>query len=195
LHTDVLYPQCLNTVTEALLQSCAEGYLDRINNLVNDKQVKKVTDKMPTNFWLLGLIHHLFPEATIIHCIRNPLDTCLSCFFQSFPLSHAYKNDLKTIGLYYKQYEDIMDFWKTTYDLNMMEIHYEDLVENHTERIHTLIEFCGLEWNEACQDYFKSKRLIKTVSYQQVRKPIYTSSVARWKNYEKHISELKELLV
>lgn len=188
------YPECIQLLNVDNMDRFADDYVRYLEALLPGSGEIRVTDKMPANFWILGFIHHLFPHARIIHCKRDPRDTCLSCYFQDFSFGHSYKNDLGTLGRYYRQYEDIMRFWTSRYDLNILDVQYEELVARPEEHIRSLIQFCGLEWDETCLAFYKSKRLSRTASLQQVREPIYTQSVGRWRKYKKYLRELFEAL-
>jgi len=153
-----------------------------------------VTDKMPSNFMFLGLIELLFPNARILHCIRDPLDTCLSCYFQLFSQGQYFSYNHTDLAFYYQQYRRLMTHWKSTLSIPIMDIHYEDLVRDPETISRNMLEFSGLSWHEDCLDFHKTKRAVRTASYDQVRRPIYKNSVNRWKNYERYLSPLKEEL-
>ena len=159
-----------------------------------DRTAERVTDKMPTNFFHLGLIHQLFPGAKIIHCMRDPLDTCLSCYFQNFSRSQYFSFDLSHLGPFYKNYARLMEHWHSVITLPMIEVQYEDMIADQESGSRRIIEFCGLEWDEQCMDFHNTGRYVATASYDQVRRPIYKSSVSRWKNYEEYIGPLIDAL-
>ena len=146
---------------------------------------------MPDNFRFLGFIELLFPGARIIHCRRDPVDTCLSCYFQNFEGGHAYSYDLRNLGMYYRMHERLMEHWVKTLDLSILEVQYEKLVGNPEQLSRALLEFCGLEWSPECLQYFDQERSVVTASFDQVRQPIYRRSVGRWKNYEEHLQPLR----
>lgn len=153
-----------------------------------------VTDKMPHNFLFLGLINILFPDATIIHCSRNPFDTCISCHFQYFGGSNHYAHTLSTLGHHYAQYLRLMRFWRDTARIPVYDICYEDLVRHPATETRRLLEYCGLEWHEQCLRFYESSRPTRTASYDQTRRPLYTSSVGRWRHYVGHLDDLFEEL-
>ena len=186
------YPHCLNILTQAHVDHIAQRYLDFLMTLSPDAE--HVTDKMPDNYQHLGLINILFPESRVIHCMRNPLDTCLSCYFQNFGPWIPYTQDLRTLGAVYREYQRLMKHWKSVLDIPIMDIKYEELIADQEGITRTMLSFCGLEWNDNCLNFFDSKRTIATASHDQVRQPIYTRSVDRWKNYETYLSPLKEIL-
>ena len=186
------YPECEKLLTKGLLNELAGQHLDMLKKMADDESIIRVTDKMPGNYLYLGLIKRLFPKATIIHCMRDPLDTCLSCYFQDFVGYHPYAYNLMHLGMNYRHYEYLMEFWRDVIGLPMLEVRYEDLVANQEAISRELIEHCGLEWDEACLNFHKSSRCVHTANFQQVRKPMYSSSVGRWKNYERCLEPLKK---
>lgn len=187
-----IYPACIENLTVSQLNELSQGYLDRIAQIAGNES--RVTDKMPYNFMHLGLIEMLFPKARVIHCIRDPLDTCLSCYFNYFIGRHAYTRDLATLGRYYRKYEQLMLHWEQCSKLRILEVSYEDLVENQEKTSREMIDFCGLDWDPACLNFHTHERSVLTASYDQVRQPIYNKSVQRWKHYQNHIGELLKAL-
>ena len=182
------YHKAVHALTAEITNELAETYLAQLVALAPN--ALRITDKLPANFMLLGLIDILFPSARIVHCKRNPLDTCLSCFFQDFAGNHPYSNHLVSLGNYYREYERIMAHWETVLRVPVYEIQYEDLVTRAESVTPDLIRFCDLGWDDACMDFHTSKRTVATASYDQVRQPMYTSSMARWRHYENYIGEL-----
>ncbi len=151
----------------------------------------RVIDKMPFNFLHLGLIALILPQARIIHCVRDPLDVGVSCFFQNFSDPHPWSTDLNTIGRYYRGCERLMAYWKTVLPLRIHEIHYENLVRDQDGESRRLIDFLGLPWDEACLAFHKTERTVRTASNRQVREPVYTSSMGRWRVFEDRLEPLK----
>ena len=150
-------------------------------------------DKMPLNFLHLGIICTLFPRARIIHCRRDPLDTCVSCFFQNFE-NINFASSLEDVGSYYRQYERLMAHWREVLPGRMFEVRYENLVANQETVSRDLIAYCGLEWDERCLAFHKNPRPVHTASMLQVRRPIYRSSIGRWIRYAGHLQPLLEAL-
>lgn len=183
------YPQCAPLISEHHLDVLAGNYLQKIAELSPD--AKRVVDKMPGNFMHLGLISMLFPDARVIHCMRDPMDTCLSGFFQDFSRSHPYSYDLYNLGRFYRSYESVMQHWRGVLRLPMLEVQYEQLVEDQEAATREMLEFLGLPWDSACLRFHESGRHARTASYDQVRQPIYKTSMARWKHYEKHLGALR----
>ena len=167
----------------------ANGYLARLTGL--SKQATRITDKMPHNFYLVGLMQLLFPGARIIHCHRNPLDTCLSIYCQDFNEGHDYARDLFALGTHYHQYQRLMDHWRQVISLPIFELAYEELVNDQEEVTRRLLEFCELEWDQRCLEFHKVDRAVQTASNDQVRQPLYKKSVQRWTHYEQYLDDLK----
>ena len=186
------YPQCLLRLTQDTVNTLARGYLERLEMLAPD--AARITDKMPHNFLHLGLIARLFPRARVIHCMRNPLDICLSIYFQYFNASHAYSHDLVHTATHYREYERLMAHWRQVLDIPILDVHYEEVVTRPDEMIPKLVEFCGLEWDSACLRFYEKKRFVDTASYDQVRQPLHPKSIGRWKHYDKHLGPLKAAL-
>lgn len=186
------YPEYLRHLDRTAINDISEKYLQHLDNLTSDADF--VTDKMPSNFMHLGLIQVLFPHARIIHCKRSPLDTCLSCYFQDFGPSHPYAYSLPNLGHYYKQYQKIMDHWGKSLSIPVLDVQYEELIEDQNTVTMRLLDFCNLDWEDGCLNFQDNKRLIWTASYKQVHQGLYRKSVARWKNYEQHLQKLREAL-
>lgn len=186
------YPACIADLNELAVNELASRYLNRLDGF--SRTATRITDKMPHNFMNLGLIALLFPQARIIHCRRDPRDTCLSIFFQSFGWLHPYATDLSNLGSYYRLYERLMRHWESIIDLPMLTVNYEDLVTDQERTSRELVNFIGLEWDDDCLQFHRAERTVATASYDQVRKPMYTRSMARWRNYESHIKPLVETL-
>jgi tetratricopeptide (TPR) repeat protein len=187
-----LVPKGWEAITTEQLTELGSQYLAHIRSL-NDK-AQRITDKMPYNYFLAALIAKVFPRGRIIHCRRHPLDTCLSCFFQNFTGGSEFSFDLSELGDFYRNYLKLMAHWRNALGVPMLEVDYERLVQDPEPAVRAMLDFCGLDWDDKCLKFHKSKRAINTASYQQVRKPIYTKSAGRWKNYEKHIGPLVESL-
>jgi tetratricopeptide (TPR) repeat protein len=182
----------LEPLTQQAVDDEARKYLDQIRRLA--PRAARVTDKMPLNFLHLGLISLLFHNAVVIHCVRDPLDTCLSCFFHNFGGNNPFAYDLTHLGHFYRDYQRIMRHWREVLDIPMLDVVYEDLVMEQEAVSRRMVEFIGLDWNEACLQFHENKRVVLTMSNDQVRRPMYNSSVGRWRKHEKHLSPLKEAL-
>jgi len=194
LHTGVPYPFCLQALHQEAVEELSRQYQESLLRLAGDRPVVHVTDKMPHNFMQVGLIRLLFPEAPIIHCRRDPLDNCLSIYFQDFSGLHPYSYNLGDLGHYYCLYERLMAHWSDTLGITMFEVGYEEMVADHEAMSRKIIDHCGLAWDNRCLEFHKTNRLVNTASYQQVREPIYKKSAGRWQNYAKHLQPLIESL-
>ena len=186
------YPLCLDKLTTPVANQLANEYLEKIND--RSGGTRYVIDKMPLNFMHIGFIELLFPKARIIHCARDPVDTCLSCFFKCFSGEHSYAYSLTDLGNYHRLYQQLMSHWKQVSGLPIHTLVYEDMVTNQEYETRRLIEFCGLEWNDACLDFHKTERTVATASFDQVRQPIYSHAVGRWRLYEKRLEPLLSAL-
>jgi tetratricopeptide (TPR) repeat protein len=182
----------LRDLTTETCNQFAARYLANVDGLAQGQA--RVTDKMPQNFIGLGVIALLFPGAAIIHCRRNPVDTCLSCFTTDFGATHDYANDLSTLGGYYREYRRMMRHWKGVLEIPMLEVDYEALVADQEATTRALLEYCGLDWNDQCLRFFDSGRSVATSSYDQVRQPIYSRSVGKWKKYAAWLAPLIDAL-
>ena len=179
--------------TAAAATAVAQEYLSLLAGVAPGS--RRVTDKMPSNFFRLGLIHEVFPRARLIHCRRNAADTCLSVYFTRFETGHDYASDHGNIVFYYRQYERLMEHWLRALPADrMIEIDYEELVSNPEKMSRRMVEFCGLEWNESCLRPESNSGWVNTASMWQARQTIYTSSRERWRNYEPWLGEFRTLL-
>ncbi|MBA4190347.1 MAG: hypothetical protein C0467_20360 [Planctomycetaceae bacterium] len=181
----------MSRVTPAQIRRQAVNHLDHLRRLGGD--AARVVDKMPDNFAHLEFIWTLFPRTRIIHCRRDPIDTCLSCFVQNFR-SITFATNLEDLAFYYQQYERLMAHWREVIPLRMYEVVYEELIDNQEAISRDLIRFLGLEWDERCLDFHKTERPVQTASKLQVRQPIYKTSMKRWKRYEAHLQPLIQAL-
>ena len=156
---------------------------------------RRITDKLPTNFQYIGLLHAAFPRARVIHCRRDPLDTCLSIYFTNFAQGMEYSFDREWIVDYYHQYARLTEHWRNVLPSScLLEIDYEDLVAAPEPVIRRMIDFCGLEWDDACLRPEQNQRVVKTASIWQARQPIYGTSVSRWRRYEPWLGAFNRLM-
>jgi hypothetical protein len=150
---------------------------------------------MPANFLYIGLIAAGLPGARIIHCRRDPVDTCLSCYSKLFQGEQNFSYDLRELGHFHREYQRLMEHWRTVVPTEMMlEVDYEAVVENGESEARRMIEFLGLDWNSACLSFHRTERPIRTASVNQVRQPIYRSSVGRWRKHAAHLGPLLDAL-
>jgi hypothetical protein len=159
-----------------------------------DRPVKRITNKMPHNFELLGLIAIATPGAKIIHCRRNPMDTCLSCWTKNFNDAHGYNRSLEDLGRYYRAYFDLMDHWRKVLPIQILDVDYETYTTDFESTARKIVDFVGLEWDPRCLNFYEIERSVRTASQWQVRQPIYKTSVERWRNYMPHLKPLLDLL-
>lgn len=183
-----VYPQALQTLSAVSIEILAMRYLRQLNK--HNSSARHVTDKMPHNFTLLGLIALMFPNAKIVHCLRNPLDTCLSCYMHDFKESHAYNRSLAGLGKYYNAYRDLMEHYEAVLPVDILKFEYEAAVTDQRGAAKTLLDHVGLVWDDSVLAFHKTKRRVGTPSNWQVRQPIYKTSQERWRNYEKHLAPL-----
>jgi hypothetical protein len=181
--------EVLSALDAATVQAAGQRYWARLQHW--GRGAARVTDKMPQNFFYLGLISALFPKARVIHCRRNPLDTCLSCYMHNFT---DFATSLESLGFYYRQYARLMEHWRRVLPMRMHEVQYEELVAQPESASRELIAFCGLEWSATCLAFHERGGAVHTASRLQVRRPIYTSAVERWRRYEKHLQPLQDAL-
>ncbi len=152
------------------------------------------TDKMPGNFIFIGLISEIFPEAKILLMKRDPMDNCLSIYCRPFNLGFFYSTDLKSIGTSYRQSMALINHWKERFGEKILEVSYESLVDDQEGICRGVLEFCGLPWDKKCLEFHDSKHPVFTLSAAQVRRPLFKTSVGRWKKFEKHLGSLKDAL-
>lgn len=183
-----LFPAKMMNMDRNDLLAQADAYIAKLRKM--SQNAIHISDKMPHNFLFIGLIELLFPNARIIHCHRNSIDTCLSIYFHDMNATHAYATDLENLGNYYTKYLKIMGHWNKTSNLPILDVNYETMISDQARISREIIEFCGLEWDSKCLDYHNNKRAVITHSQNQVRQAIYTTSVDRWRNYKKHITPL-----
>jgi tetratricopeptide (TPR) repeat protein len=176
---------------DSSLRDMGEFYLARITAMHPHKL--RITDKLPGNFMLLGLIYTLFPMARIIHCRRDPLDTCFSCYTKLFNTGHQYAYDMTEIGEYYRIYNRVVTNYERIIDpARILTIEYEDLVNDLEGTSRKMLKFCGLEWDSVSLEFYKTQRAITTTSMYQVRQPLYTHSIGRWKRYASYLEPLRK---
>ncbi|HEY6335355.1 MAG TPA: sulfotransferase, partial [Alphaproteobacteria bacterium] len=186
------YPRAVRLLDEAGAEALAGRYLAEIGQGAGE--ALRVTDKRPGNFLHIGLIALLLPHARIVHCMRDRLDTCLSCYFQDLAEPTPFTNTLDRLGQYYRQYERLMAHWRNVLPRPMLEVRYEELVADPERWCRRILEHCALPWDEGVLRFFATDRPIQTASFWQVRQPIYLSSVGRWKHYRAHLAPLFEAL-
>ena len=186
------YPEALATASPATLDGIRDAYLDAVSGLHPNADI--VTDKRPDNFLHIGLIKTLFPNAKIVHTRRNALDNILSVYFLHFDHSISYGLDLDDTAHWYKQHLKLMEHWKSLYGDDIHELDYDEVVSDPRPAVEGLLEFCGLEWEEACLAKQPARSPVRTASVWQVRQPLHARSSGRWRNYERHLGRIRAAL-
>ncbi|MGH6662816.1 MAG: sulfotransferase, partial [Rhodospirillales bacterium] len=186
------FPEAVRDLAARDFRRLGEAYLERL--ALGAGKAARITDKMPRNFFFLGFIRLALPKARIVHCVRDPVDTCLSCYQIHFAAGQEFTYDLGDLGRYYRLYARLMDHWRAALPGRFLELGYEELVARPEPAMRRLLEFCGLVWEDACRDFHLSRRPVHTASAHQVHRPIYRTAVRRWKRYEKHLGPLLEAL-
>jgi Tfp pilus assembly protein PilF len=177
------------TLSEPSKKTLAETYLRTLEGRSGD--APRIVDKAPVNSDYLGVIHSVFPNARIINMRRDPIDTCLSCYFQHFSVSLNFTMDLSDLAHYFGEHERLMAHWRAVLPPgSILDVPYEDLVADQEAWTRKILDFLGLEWDERCLDFHQTKRQVVTASTWQVRQKIYKDSVQRWRHYEKHMGPL-----
>lgn len=191
--TDQSFVPGVVSLTKEQIKKIGDRYIERVWKLSPDS--KHITDKMPANFFYLGLIHLALPNAKIIHAMRDPMDSCFSCFSRLFNDTMEFAYDQGTLGRYYRRYITLMQHWhKVLPEGTILDLPYEDMVADTEAQARRVLKFVGLPWDEKCLEFYKNDRLVKTASVAQVRKPIYKTSVARWKHFARHLQPLLALV-
>ena len=190
--TQYMTSQFMDALTTKHLDDVAQRYLARHRSQA--RGAKRVTDKLPTNFLNLGFIAQAFPGARIVHCHRDPMDTCWSNYTMHFTSDLPFARDLGHLGQYYRDYQRLVEHFKSVLDLPILDVRYEDLVDNIEGQSKRMLDFLELGWDERVLKYYESDRRILTASSEQVTKPIYTSSIERYKPYEAMLGDLKSAL-
>lgn len=184
-------------MTQELMNQATESYLGRIRAVqqrLGDAEASLVTDKQPYNFFHVPIIAAMFPGARIIHTVREPADACLSSYFQFFGGTHPHSHDLYNLGRFYRDYERLMAHWHSIADdlgVSILDVRYSDIVGDLETSARAIIGHVGLGWDDECLRFDRVAKAARTASNDQVRKPIYTSSLDRASNYERHIGPLR----
>lgn len=185
------FPDCFDFLSLRRANMLADEYLSSLDSF--SMTATYITDKMPLNYLFLGTIQLLFPDCHVIHCVRDPRDTCLSCFMTDFTTGHEFSNDLFHAASYYRDYARLMEHWHWVLKLPVLEVRYESLVADLPGQTQRMLNFLKLPWTDRCLNFHENPRPVATASREQVRRPLYSSSVGRWKHYEKHLGPLAHL--
>jgi tetratricopeptide (TPR) repeat protein len=187
------FPDAIGGASDEALSRAGEKYVRKLRTYAPGAAY--VTDKAPSNFYLIGFIRLALPDAKIVHVMRDPVDTCLSCYSKLFTRGQGYSYDLAELGRYYRAYSDLMRHWRDVLpEGRMLDVRYEDVVGDIEGQARRLLNYCGLEWDERVLSFHRNERAVSTASASQVRQPIYTSSIARWRRYEAHLAPLLDAL-
>ena len=170
----------------------AQNHIARLTEL--GRGAIRVIDKMPDNVFYLDTIASVFPQARVIFCTRNSMDLCLSCYFQLFSSGNAFSYNLADCGRRDVQVRRLIEHWQRSLPLATLTVQYEDMVEGLEAECRRIIDFLGLGWEPSCLEFYRTNRAVATASGWQVRQPIYSRSIGRWKHYENHLAELKSVL-
>jgi tetratricopeptide (TPR) repeat protein len=190
----VSYPDCVPTLDPTTFQRIGQAYLNRLTALSDGKL--RIIDKLPGNFLNIGLIRLALPNARIIHTMRHPVATCLSCYSKLFVAGNHYSFDLAELGRFYRQYRQLMAHWHSVLPpQTILDVSYEDVVADLEGQARRLIEYCGLPWDDRCLSFHKTSRAVRTASLLQVRQPLFRGSLERWRNYESELAPLLDELM
>lgn len=183
----------LESYSKQTFEQFGRTYLEQIGAL--DSQCSRLTDKMPFNMMMLGLIKIALPNAKIIHCVRDAMDNCLSIYKQNFSTgNYRFAYDLKTVGQFHKQYQLLMNHWHEVMPGEIYDVSYESLTHNPEEEIRKLLAACDLDWQDDCLNFSRTAGVVKTASAYQARQPMYTSSVKLWEKYREFLQPLLDEL-
>jgi hypothetical protein len=176
------------------IRRLSDAHLEHLKAL--NGRAERIIDKMPDNVFKLGAIATLYPGARVIFCRRDPLDTCLSCYFQKFTAGQlAFSYDLADCAKRYLETERLTAHWRKVLPLKWLDVEYEALVSDLGDHSRRIITFLGFDWEPACLDFHRTARTVTTASAWQVRQPLYGRAVGRWRRYQAHLAPLLDLLV
>ena len=183
------YPECIQGLEVDALTRAGDDFVQRLSKIAPG--ARRITDKAPSTYFHVGMVHLALPGAKLIHVTRGPTDTCLSCFSKLFARGQDHCYDLAELGRYYRAYHDLMQHWRTVLPAGaFFDVCYEDVVADTESQARRILEFCALDWDPAVLDFHKDRRAVNTLSAQQVRQPIYGSSLQRWRHYKAMLQPL-----
>jgi len=184
------FPFCLEELAPGDARSAAAAHIAALQKTA--PQARRIADKMPFNFFLLGLIALLWPRSRIVHCLRDPMAVGFSCYTRNFTGQQHFAWNLKEIGAYWREYDRLARHWKQVLPTPMLELSYENLVQHPEQQIRRLIDHCGLDWHDQCLAFHRTRRQVRTGT--DVLRPIYKQALDKWRNYEQHLEPLKRAL-
>jgi tetratricopeptide (TPR) repeat protein len=187
------YPKAVTELDDRHFAAMGRDYINFCQMHRTEGQ-QHFIDKNPNNFPAVGFIHLMLPNAKIIDARRHPMDACFSCYRQLFAKGQPFTYDLTDIGEYYLQYHRMMDHWHEVLPGRVLTVQYEEVITDFENQVRRLLDYCDLPFEEGCLNFYDTDRPVRTASSEQVRQPIYTQSVGRWRHYEQHLDELKEIL-
>jgi hypothetical protein len=189
----VSFPECIPALGAVDWRRIGQAYLAGLPRLPPGKI--RIVDKLPGNFLRIGLIRLILPNARIIHTVRDPADTCVSCYSKLFTSGQHFSYEMGELGRYYRCYSELMTHWRSVLPPGaMLDVAYEDVVDDLEGQARRLISYCGMPWDDRCVDFHKTRRPVKTASAVQVRRPLFRSSLERWRHYEAGIGPLLQAL-
>ena len=187
------FPEAFLRLAPEQFSAIGQTYRQRITTLAEGARF--VVDKMPANFFYAGAMPLLLPNAKIIHCRRDPVDTCLSCYSKNFAGEQRFSYDLRELGAFYQSYSRLMEHWRQLLPAShFLEVEYEAVVADQERETRRILQYLGLEWEDGCERFYETPRAVRTASVNQVRSPIYHSSVGRWKRHAAELTPLLEVL-
>ena len=186
------YPTSIANMDAEGFKRLGSDYIERTRRHRGDRPF--FTDKNPNNFVHVGLLHLILPNAKIINARRHPLDSCFGSYKQLFAQGQPFTYDLVELGEYYLQYQRLMDHWHEVLPGKVLDVQYEEVVQDLEGQVRRILEYCELDWEESCLRFHETSRSVKSASSEQVRQPIYTSAVNTWRHYEPHLGALIEVL-
>ncbi|MHC5022714.1 MAG: tetratricopeptide repeat-containing sulfotransferase family protein [Planctomycetota bacterium] len=193
IESSLPYPRCIEDLEQEDVDRLSRDYLEGIPG--PGRRAERFVDKYLASYRHLGLINLLFPQARVIHTKREAMDTCLSCYIEPLqPVPHPFASDLGHLGFAYREYERLMEHWRTVLDIPVLHVRYEELVADQERISREMVEFCGLPWDDACLRYYETGRVAHTLSYDQVSRPIYGTSVGRAARFAAQLEPLRAAL-
>lgn len=193
LPEDTQFPKSVLTLKNRDWRALGQQYLEETRRHRLTER-PRFTDKLPNNFPLVGLLHLILPNATVINARRHPLDSCLGCYKQLFARGQTFTYDIEDLAHYYRNYDTVMQHWHRVLPGKVLDVHYEETVTDLEAQVRRILEHCGLPFEEACVRFHETERAVKTASSEQVRQPIYTGALGTWRNYRAHLGLWQEEL-